>query len=72
MGYAALGLIACSLVGTPGIALKIASGGFILGQLLFVGPIYYNAINGRNPHLRYVIPAGGVGMITGWFSLIFA
>ena len=48
LSYLALGLIASSLVSSASIPLKIAGTGFILGQLLFVGPLFYQAINGRD------------------------
>jgi len=49
MDYAnlALGLFGCSLISGPSIPLKIAAGGFIVGQLLFIAPLYISAIKGK-------------------------
>ena len=72
LSYLALGLIASSLVSSASIPLKIAGAGFILGQLLFVGPLFYQAINGRDSKFRYIIPAGGVSVMAAWPALMFA
>lgn len=60
------------MITTPTLPLKIAAGGFILGQLLFIAPLFYQAINGRDGTFRMVIPVGGVAMMTAWLALIFA
>lgn len=72
MAYAALGLFGCSLVSVPTIPLKVAAGCFILGQLLFIAPLYIQAIKGRDGSLKYVMPVGGGSMMIGWLALIFA
>ncbi len=71
MYYSALGLFACSLVSTGSLPLKIAATGFVLGQLLFITPLYVFALKEKNDNLRKVVPAGGISMLVGWASLIF-
>jgi len=60
------------MIAKPSIPLKIATGGFILGQLLFVSPLFYQSVKGRTSNLKYVVPAGGLCMIAAWISLLFA
>jgi len=67
-----LGLVASSLVTSPRLPFKIAAAGFVLSQVLFTGPLYASAIWGKNPMLSTFMPVGGVSMIAGWTSLIFA
>ena len=62
ISYSAFGLLASSLITTPSIPLKIATGGFILAQLLFVAPLFYQAAKGRSSGFKYVVPIGGVGI----------
>jgi uncharacterized membrane protein YgdD (TMEM256/DUF423 family) len=69
---AALGLIACSLVPSSTIPLRIAAGGFLLGQLLFITPLFISAIKGKDQNLSKVMPAGGGSMMIAWAALIFA
>jgi uncharacterized membrane protein YgdD (TMEM256/DUF423 family) len=69
---AALGLFACSMIAKPSLPLKIAAGGFIVGQLFFIAPIFIQAIKGRDGSFRMIIPVGGVAMMTAWLALIFA
>jgi len=52
--------------------LKIAAGGFIAGQVLFIAPLYVKAISDKKTTFAKVMPIGGAGMMTGWASLIFA
>ncbi len=68
----ALGLFGCSLIASPSIPLKIAAGGFIIGQLLFIAPLYVSAIKGKQPMLSKVMPIGGTSMMAAWLALIFA
>jgi len=51
---------------------KIAVAGFIAGTLIFVGPLYYMAVKGRNDYLAKTMPVGGMAMIISWLSLVFA
>lgn len=68
----ALGLFGCSLISTPSIPLKIAAGGFIVGQLLFIAPLYVSSIKGKEPMLSKLMPFGGTSMMGAWLALIFA
>lgn len=68
----ALGLFGCSLIASPSIPLKIAAGGFIVGQLLFIAPLYASAIKGKQPVLSKLMPVGGTSMMGAWLALIFA
>lgn len=43
-----------------------------MGQLLFIAPLFYQSIKGRDGSLRYVIPVGGVGVMVAWPALMFA
>jgi uncharacterized membrane protein YgdD (TMEM256/DUF423 family) len=52
--------------------LHVAAGGFIFGQLLFISPLYYQAVKGRDASLKFVMPIGGACMMLAWLSLIFA
>jgi uncharacterized membrane protein YgdD (TMEM256/DUF423 family) len=67
-----MGLIACSLVPSASIGLKVAAGGFLVGQLLFITPLFISAIKGRDPSLGKVMPVGGGSMMVAWTALIFA
>ena len=66
------GLFCSCLVAPATLPFKIAVGGFIMGILAFVGPLYYMAIKGRNNSLSKTMPVGGIAMMAGWVSLIFA
>jgi len=52
--------------------LKISIGGFLTGTLIFVFPLYYMAVNGRNDYITKTMPLGGGAMLIAWLSLIFA
>ena len=43
-----IGFFAASLISKPTLPLKIAVGGFAAGTLIFVFPLYYMAVMGRN------------------------
>lgn len=60
------------MVNSGSIPLKIAAGGFIAGQLLFITPLFISAINGRQPIFSKIVPVGGVCVMTAWGSLLFA
>lgn len=59
-------------MGKPSLPLKIAAGGFILGQLLFIAPLYISSVKGKQPLLSKVMPIGGTSMMAAWLSIIFA
>ena len=44
----------------------------MLGQILFVTPLFYQSIKGRDSSFRYIIPAGGVCVLSAWPALMFA
>ena len=71
MYFLDLGIVCCSFVAANSIAFKIALGGFIGGSLLFVAPLYWMAINGRNGILSKTMPFGGLFMIGSWVALMF-
>lgn len=65
-------MFCASLIPTMSLGLKLSIAGFLVGNLIFVIPLYYMAINGRNPYISKTMPIGGFGMLLGWGSLIFA
>lgn len=67
-----LGLFATSTITAPSLASFIATGGFLVGLLVFVAPLYYIAVQDHNEYLSKAMPVGGVGMLSAWISLIFA
>jgi hypothetical protein len=46
--YVDFGLFASCLISPTSLPLKIAIGGFVGGILIFVCPLYYMAVKGRN------------------------
>lgn len=56
---------------TPSLASKVAIGGFLIGTAVFVAPMYYSAVAGRNPFVSKTMPVGGVGMLGAWLALLF-
>ena len=66
------GLFCTCMVSPASLPFKIALGGFIGGNLIFVAPLYYMAINGRNEIISKTMPIGGTTMLVSWLSLIFA
>jgi len=68
-----IGFIACSLITKTSIPLNIAIGAFLLGQSLFIVPLYYTAITDKkHSTLSKMMPAGGASLIVGWTFLLFA
>lgn len=52
---------------------KIAVGAFLVGQTLFIAPLYYTAIKDkRHATLTKLMPVGGSSLIVGWASLLVA
>lgn len=72
MAYIGLGFFASSLITSTRLPFKVAVGGFIVGQVLFVLPLYLTAIYGRNQYLSKIMPVGGVSMVLSWLGLLFA
>ena len=66
--------MACSLIEkSSSIQFKIAIGAFLIGQALFIAPLYYTAITDkRHKYLMRLMPAGGSSLMIGWASLLFA
>lgn len=60
------------MINTPSIPLKIASGGFLVGQMLFITPLFISSIKGKQPMLSKVMPFGGGSMMISWLALVFA
>ena len=67
-----VGLISASLIASSSLPFKIAVGGFIGGILIFVVPLYYISTQGGSPILSKTMPIGGLCMLSGWTSLLFA
>lgn len=67
-----MGLIACSLIPKATLPLKIAAGGFLFGQALFIIPLFIKAVKGREAPVGKVMPFGGIGIMLGWLCLMFA
>ena len=67
-----IGLIAASLKGPMTTPLKIAGTGFLLGQLMFVAPLYYQAANGKiESKVKFMVPLGGTAMMSAWLAMMF-
>ena len=66
------GLFCSCLVAPASLPFKIAVGGFIGGNLIFVAPLYYMAIQGTNNYITKIMRLGGMCMLISWLSLIFA
>ena len=65
--------MACSLIPKVNTPLKIAIGAFLVGQIFFIAPLYYNAITDKKrSYLTKLMPAGGASLIVGWTALLLA
>lgn len=68
-----LAFMGCSMIQKSSLPLKIAIGAFLVGQTLFIAPLYYTAITDkRNATLTKLMPVGGSSLIVGWTCLLFA
>jgi uncharacterized membrane protein YgdD (TMEM256/DUF423 family) len=71
--YHAPALIAVGLLmmsGRGGFATKLAGWSFLVGVLIFSGTLYALAFTGIR-WLGAITPIGGLGLIVGWFALVF-
>jgi len=69
----ALAFFGCSLVAKSSIPLKIAIGAFLIGQALFIAPLYYTAIaDKKHATLSKLMPVGGSSLMIGWTCLLLA
>ena len=63
--------MAASFKGPMTTPLKVAGTGFILGQLMFVSPLYYQAAKGKiESKIKFMVPLGGTAMMAAWISLM--
>jgi uncharacterized membrane protein YgdD (TMEM256/DUF423 family) len=67
-----MGFFASSLVSSNRLPFRIAVGAFLVGQLLFIVPLYISSIRGKSPYLSKVMPWGGGSMMIAWTGLILA
>lgn len=69
----ALAFLGCSLIAKSSIPLKIAIGAFIVGQVLFVAPLYYTAVTDKkHATLSKMMPVGGSSLMLGWTCLLLS
>lgn len=64
----ALGLVACLAARSSSSAVKVATGAFALGIVLFSGSLYTMTLTGVRA-LGAVTPFGGVSLLVGWASV---